>query len=36
MEFRTNGAFMNYPEFARDFDCPANAWMNPQKKCLVW
>ncbi len=36
MEFRTNGALMNYDDFARDFNCPAGSFMNPETKCRMW
>ncbi|BFZ14189.1 hypothetical protein BsWGS_17228 [Bradybaena similaris] len=35
-EFRVNGPLMNLPEFARAFNCPADSFMNPPNKCVVW
>ena len=35
-EFRINGPLLNNKNFAKDFDCPLNTKMNPEKKCEVW
>jgi endothelin-converting enzyme/putative endopeptidase len=35
-EFRVNGIVMNRPEFARDFQCAANAKMAPANRCSIW
>ncbi|XP_035232459.1 neprilysin-2-like [Stegodyphus dumicola] len=34
--FRVIGAMSNLPQFARDFNCPANTAMNRSKKCRTW
>ncbi|ETW02599.1 hypothetical protein H310_06069 [Aphanomyces invadans] len=33
---RVHGAVMNNDDFARVFNCPANAPLNPTKKCRIW
>ncbi|CAO3591298.1 unnamed protein product [Absidia cylindrospora] len=33
---RVNAAVQNMPEFAKAFNCPANAPMNPTNKCKLW
>ncbi|KAF0698265.1 Aste57867_11096 [Aphanomyces stellatus] len=33
---RVYGALQNNPDFARVFKCPANTFMNPSTKCLLW
>ncbi|BFZ14201.1 hypothetical protein BsWGS_17239 [Bradybaena similaris] len=35
-EFRVNGPLRNLQEFAAAFRCPANTYMNPRHKCVVW
>lgn len=35
-QFRVIGPMSNSHEFSRDFNCPANAKMNPARKCSVW
>ena len=35
-ELRVNVVLQNRPEFAKDFNCPLGAAMNPSKKCDVW
>jgi putative endopeptidase len=35
-EFRVNAVLMNRPEFARDFNCAANAPMAPAARCSLW
>jgi len=35
-EFRVRGPFSNMEQFTKDFNCPATAAMNPEKKCAVW
>lgn len=34
--FRILGSFINSPDFARDFNCPAGSRMNPANRCQVW
>jgi len=34
--FRVNGVVRNMPEFAEAFDCPADAKLNPSKRCTLW
>lgn len=33
---RVNGVVRNMPEFAEAFDCPADAKLNPSKRCTLW
>jgi len=33
---RVNVVFSNMPDFAQDWGCPAEAKMNPRKRCSVW
>ncbi|KAK7071727.1 NEDD8 protease nep2 [Halocaridina rubra] len=35
-QFRVNGPFSNLPEFAKDWNCPKGAKLNPEKRCSVW
>ncbi|GJJ74948.1 hypothetical protein EMPS_07306 [Entomortierella parvispora] len=35
-KYRINGAIQNSVQFANAFNCPANAPMNPTKKCELW
>ncbi|XP_051158324.1 neprilysin-2-like isoform X2 [Leptopilina boulardi] len=35
-EFRVLGSLVNREEFAKDFQCSNNKWMNPREKCSVW
>jgi len=34
--FRTNGVLVNFPEFAKAFNCKAGAKMVAAKQCRVW
>ncbi|KAF8363526.1 nep-12, partial [Pristionchus pacificus] len=34
--YRVNIPLQNFPEFAKAFDCPIGAPMNPFEKCRVW
>ncbi|XP_035228957.1 neprilysin-2-like [Stegodyphus dumicola] len=34
--FRVIGSMSNLPQFARDFNCPANTTMNRENKCRIW
>lgn len=35
-KYRVLLPLQNNKAFARDFNCPINSPMNPEKKCLVW
>lgn len=35
-KFRVIGSVTNLEQFAKDFNCPADARMNPKQKCTVW
>ncbi|XP_076260621.1 neprilysin-2-like [Rhynchophorus ferrugineus] len=35
-EIRVNGPLRNLEEFAYDFGCHKDSYMNPEKKCSVW
>ncbi|ETV88359.1 hypothetical protein, variant 2 [Aphanomyces astaci] len=34
--FRVIGVLQNNAEFAREFQCPTDSYLNPSKKCLLW
>jgi len=34
--WRVNTVMSNQEEFAKDFNCPAGAKLNPRKRCIVW
>lgn len=34
--FRVIGSLSNFPEFAKEFNCPSGSRMNPTEKCEVW
>merc|ERR1712013_448324 len=34
--WRVNTVLSNQEEFAKDFNCPAGAKLNPAKRCIVW
>lgn len=34
--YRTKGSVMNFPEFAKAFNCRTGSSMNPVHKCTVW
>jgi len=34
--WRVNTVMSNQEEFAKDFNCPAGAKLNPTKRCIVW
>lgn len=34
--WRTKGSVMNFPEFAKAFNCRTGSSMNPVHKCTVW
>lgn len=34
--WRVNGTLMNFPEFAKAFNCPLGSPMNPKHKCRIW
>ena len=35
-EFRLKGSLVNFPDFAKDFNCPLGSPMNPRRKNVVW